>query len=53
MDEKFGCKVLIKYQRPEASALIELGASWSIEPLDELIQELKYLLGNEHVGLVY
>ena len=48
-----GCKVLMKYQRPEASAVIELGADWSIEPLDELIQELKYLLGNEQVSLVY
>jgi DNA polymerase-3 subunit alpha len=48
-----GCKVLVKYQRPEASALIQLGAAWSIEPEDELIQELKYLLGNEQVSLVY
>jgi DNA polymerase-3 subunit alpha len=48
-----GCKVLLKYQRPEASAVIELGAAWSVEPLDELIQELKYLLGNEQVSLVY
>jgi DNA polymerase-3 subunit alpha len=48
-----GCKVLLKYQRPEASAVIELGVAWSIEPLDELIQELKYLLGNEQVSLVY
>ncbi|MFT6030461.1 MAG: DNA polymerase-3 subunit alpha, partial [Oleiphilaceae bacterium] len=48
-----GCKVLLKYQRPEASAVVELGAAWSIEPLDELIQELKYLLGDEQVSLVY
>jgi DNA polymerase-3 subunit alpha len=48
-----GCKVLLKYQRPEASAIVELGMAWSIEPEDELIQELKYLLGNDQVSLVY
>lgn len=48
-----GCKVLVKYQRPEASAMIQLGEPWSVEPVDELIQELKYLLGNDQVALVY
>lgn len=52
-DEKVGCKVLVKYLCPEASALIELGSDWLIEPLDELLQELKYLLGDDHVELVY
>tara|TARA_R110001592_G_scaffold59905_3_gene182014 strand:+ start:24332 stop:27853 length:3522 start_codon:yes stop_codon:yes gene_type:complete len=52
-DAQSGCEVLVKYQRPEASAIIQLGPLWSIEPLDELIQELKYLLGNDQVSLVY
>ena len=52
-DEKIGCKVLVKYKRPDASVLIELGPAWSVEPLDELIQELKYLLGAHQVALVY
>tara|TARA_R110002073_G_scaffold317722_2_gene491383 strand:+ start:3860 stop:7387 length:3528 start_codon:yes stop_codon:yes gene_type:complete len=52
-DEKIGCKVLVKYKRPDASVLIELGPAWSVEPLDELIQELKYLLGGHQVALVY
>jgi hypothetical protein len=48
-----GCKVLMKYQRPEASASLELSLAWAVEPVDELIQELKYLLGSDQVSLVY
>jgi DNA polymerase-3 subunit alpha len=48
-----GSKVLIKYQRPEASAVLQLGDDWLIEPSDELIQELRYLLGHDRVALVY
>ncbi len=48
-----GSKVLVKYQRPDASGVLQLGAEWSIEPSDELIQALKYLLGDDHVSLIY
>jgi len=48
-----GCKVVAKYSRQDASALIEFGRAWSVKPSDELIQELKYLLGDEQVTLVY
>jgi len=48
-----GCKVVAKYFRQDASALIEFGQSWSVKPSDELIQELKYLLGDDQVALVY
>lgn len=48
-----GSKVLIKYQHPQASAVLQLGSDWLIEPSDELIQELRYLLGNDGVSLVY
>jgi len=48
-----GCKVAVRYQRPDAKAVIEFGASWLVEPVDELIEELKYVLGSDKVGLVY
>lgn len=52
-EEPKGCKVLIKYERPDARACIELANAWSVEPSDDLIQELKYLVGDEQVSLVY
>ena len=47
------CKVALRYKRPEAETLIELGSEWRVKPADELMDDLKYLLGNEKVRLVY
>jgi DNA polymerase-3 subunit alpha len=47
------CKMAMRYRRPEAETLIELGADWGVKPTDELMDDLRYLLGNEKVRLVY
>lgn len=51
--QRGACKVTLHYQREEAASLIELGEAWHIRPQDEVLQELKYLLGEEQVQLVY
>jgi len=47
------CKVALRYKRPEAETLIELGSEWRVKPADELMDDLKYLLGDKKVRLVY
>ncbi len=47
------CKVTLRYRRNDAESLIEFGESWWVSPEDEVIQELKYMLGDESVELVY
>ncbi len=48
-----GCKVVVKYQRPDVEVDIEFGESWRVEPTDELLRELEFLLGEKNAGLVY
>jgi DNA polymerase-3 subunit alpha len=45
--------VWIEYTSPAASTRIELGSSWRVEPNDSLLLELKYLVGDRSVELVY
>jgi len=47
------CGISMHYRRDDAESIVELGESWSIQPSDELLQELKYLLGEDRVRLVY
>jgi DNA polymerase-3 subunit alpha len=48
-----GSPVWIEYTSPAASTRIELGSSWRVEPNDSLLLELKYLVGDRSVELVY
>jgi len=48
-----GSPVWIEYTSPAASTRIELGSSWRVEPNDNLLLELKYLVGDRGVELVY
>ena len=48
-----GSPVWIEYSTAEASTSIELGASWRVQPDDDLLLELKYLVGDQAVELVY
>ena len=48
-----GVKVALHYQRSEAESRIELGECWGVKPEDELIDDLKYLLGDKKVRLMY
>src|SRR5690554_6855148 len=48
-----GSPVWIEYSSAEASTRIELGASWRVQPDDNLLFELKHLVGEKSVELVY
>jgi len=48
-----GSPVWIEYSTNEASTRIELGDSWRVQPDDDLLLELKYLVGDQAVELVY
>ena len=48
-----GSPVWIEYSSPEASTRIELGESWRVQPDDNLLLELRYLVGDQSVELVY
>jgi DNA polymerase-3 subunit alpha len=48
-----GSPVWIDYRGEQASTRIELGASWRVQPDDSLLFELKHLVGDHSVELVY
>ena len=48
-----GSPVWIEYRSAEASTRIELGESWRVQPDDTLLFELKHLVGDQSVELVY
>jgi DNA polymerase-3 subunit alpha len=48
-----GSPVWIEYTSPVASTRIELGSSWRVAPNDNLLLELKHLVGDRSVELVY
>ncbi|MCG8517026.1 MAG: DNA polymerase III subunit alpha [Pseudomonadales bacterium] len=48
-----GSPVWVDYQSQDAATRIELGDSWRVEPNDELLWELKHLVGDRGVELVY
>ena len=45
--------VNIFYSRAEATAKLELGIQWRVTPDDELLDNLRMLLGNKHVRLKF
>ncbi len=48
-----GCKVAVDYHRSDARSMIELGNEWRVKPTDELIQGLRYVLGDTNVKMRY
>lgn len=48
-----GCKVAIRYCRPDSESTIQLGESWQVAPEDEMLHDLQYMLGKEKVLLQY
>ncbi len=48
-----GSPVWIDYNSGQASTRIELGESWRVQPDDDLLIELRYLVGDQAVELVY
>jgi DNA polymerase-3 subunit alpha len=47
------CPVSLLYRQPSNSARIRLGERWQVVPSDELIQELRDVVGAEKVALQY
>ncbi len=47
------CGVQMTYRRADASALLQFGEAWRVDPSDELIRRLERLLGPEHVSVLY
>ena len=47
------CPVRIFYQRKEAKGTLELGVQWRVTPADMLLYDLKELLGDNSVTLVF
>ncbi|MDX5327886.1 MAG: hypothetical protein LPK06_03730, partial [Marinobacter sp.] len=48
-----GSPVWIEYSSAEARTRIELGESWRVQPDDNLLFELRHLVGEKSVELVY
>lgn len=47
------CPVVISYERPDARASVELGASWFVQPSDDLLQGLRDMFGPHNVHMRY
>ncbi len=47
------CPVSLVYKQPSNSARVRLGQKWQVVPSDELLQELRAVLGTERVFLQY
>ena len=47
------CPVSLLYKQPRNSARVRLGERWQVVPSDELIQELRDVVGAEKVALNY
>jgi DNA polymerase-3 subunit alpha len=47
------CPVSVIYEGSGAGARIALGDAWSVQPTDELMQQLGRLVGSENVRLIY
>ncbi|MBE1299976.1 MAG: DNA polymerase III subunit alpha [Alteromonadaceae bacterium] len=47
------CPIQLRYTQPDAEAMIALGAQWYLKPTDELLYDIKNLLGAEQVQMVF
>ena len=47
------CPIRVFYQRDEAQGMLELGVQWRVSPSDQLLYDLKTLLGDEQVELKF
>ncbi|MGL5813918.1 MAG: DNA polymerase III subunit alpha [Aeromonas sp.] len=47
------CPVQVNYRRPGSRARLTLGTEWRVTPTDQLIDDLRLLLGRERVELVF
>ena len=48
-----GCPITLDYQRQGARGTLKLGSDWKVEPVDELLEQLREILGRSAVELQY
>ncbi len=48
-----GCPIAVHYQTDTAQARLKFGEDWRINPTDDLLQQLKGLVGDERVQIRY
>jgi DNA polymerase-3 subunit alpha len=51
--QKRGCDVFVDYQRVDARALLKLPVEWRIQPVDEVMVQLKEAFGVDSLALTY
>ena len=47
------CPIVVEYKQSAGSAMVRFGDRWQIKPTDSLLDQLKELVGNDSVELVY
>ena len=47
------CGVFVDYQRDDATARLNLGNEWRVQPTDELLEDLQNVVGETQVQVVY
>ena len=48
-----GCPIWVDYLSDEAKTRIQLGESWRVQPNDDLLLNLRHLIGDQSVEIVY
>ncbi|MGS2716772.1 DNA polymerase III subunit alpha [Eionea flava] len=51
--DKQGCRVIVNYQRADASASIQLSEMWRVQPADDLMLKLRHEYGSKSLTLGY
>lgn len=51
--DRRGCDILIHYQREDSKAVLQLSPEWRIQPVDEVILQLKEAFGVNQLSLAY
>ncbi|MFT6791585.1 MAG: hypothetical protein ACJA04_000789 [Cellvibrionaceae bacterium] len=51
--EKSGCDILINYRRIDAKVQLKLPVHWRIQPVDEVVMQLREAFGKESLSLIY
>ena len=47
------CPVQVCYRKPGVQAQLTLGTEWRVTPTDQLLDELRMLLGKHSVDLIF
>jgi hypothetical protein len=48
-----GCEVMVSYQRVSSKGCILFGPEWRVAPAEDLLKQLKSLVGKDKIGLSF